>query len=245
MGRTNFSTYVAIKNQMLTMFKTERFENNKLPSEAELAQRMDISLTTLREALMMLALEGFITKRHGSGNYVHPSTLNFENRIFFTECLRMGGYKGHRELVSQEMGPVGPHIAQALDIAESDPALFSTNIYYADEQPAVLSVITLPKGLFTDPGLDHIESCEFEYLHEMVWKYCRRSLAHSLNEYVPLALPGEIAQLFQLEPGTPIIANNQVFYDTFDTPVMHGYSYFYPNLYKVRVLQNWALGQSV
>lgn len=245
MGKTNFSTYVAIKNQLLNMFKTEKFENNKLPSEAELAQMMDISLATLREALMMLALEGFITKRHGSGNYVHPSTLHFENRIFFTECLRASGHNVHRELVSQRTGPVGPNIAQALGISESDIALFSTNIHYADEQPAVLSVITLPKSMLINPSLEHIESCDFEYLHEMVWKHCRRNLAHSLNEYEPLALPGEIAQLFKLEPGTPIIANNQVFYDTFDTPVMHSYSYFYPNLYKVRVLQNWALGQPV
>lgn len=245
MGRTNFSTYIAIKNQLLNMLKTEKFENNKLPSEAELAQMMDISLATLREALMMLALEGFITKRHGSGNYVHPSTLHFENRIFFTECLRLSGYEVRREMVSQKTVPAGKDVAQALGIEESAPVLSSTNIYYADEQPAILSVITLPKAMLVNPALDHIESCDFQYLHEMVWKHCRRNLAHSLNEYVPLALPEEVARIFKLPPGTPIIANDQVFYDTFDIPVMHSYSYFYPNLYKVRVLQNWALGQPV
>ena len=50
------------------MMKDNAFEDNKLPSEPLLAQKLGISLVTLREALLMLALEGYITKRHGSGN---------------------------------------------------------------------------------------------------------------------------------------------------------------------------------
>ncbi|MEL7610274.1 MAG: GntR family transcriptional regulator [Bacillota bacterium] len=245
MSRTNFSTYVAIKSQLLNMFKTETFPNNKLPSEAELAETLDISLSTLREALMMLALEGYITKRHGAGNYVHPSTLNFENRIFFAECLRRNGYTVRMKIMSQSITEAGEEIARALCISPSDTVLSCTNIHSADGQPAIVSIITIPQALFVNGVLSHVDGQDFEYLHEMMWKYCRRTLAHSLNEYGPLALPASVAKIFNLPEGTPIITNNQVFYDTYDTPVMHSYSYFYPNLYKVHVLQNWALGQGI
>jgi GntR family transcriptional regulator len=227
------------------MFKTETFPNNKLPSEAELAATLDISLTTLREALMMLALEGYITKRHGAGNYVHPSTLNFENRIFFVECLRRNGYTVRMHTIKQEVVEAGEEIANALSISPGDQVLRCINIHSADDQPAIVSVISIPQALFAGGPRTEVESQDFERLHELVWKYCRRNLAHSLNEYVPLGLPKDVAEVFKLNIGTPIIANNQVFYDMLDTAVMHSYSYFYPNLYKVHVLQNWALGQGI
>ena len=47
MSRTNFSAYMAIKTKLIETFRTESFENNKLPSEPTLAKRLGISKTTL------------------------------------------------------------------------------------------------------------------------------------------------------------------------------------------------------
>ena len=85
------------------MMKDNAFEDNKLPSEPLLAQKLGISLVTLREALLMLALEGYITKRHGSGNYIHKSALDFENRsIYFADCLEKEGYKATSEVLERK-----------------------------------------------------------------------------------------------------------------------------------------------
>ncbi len=242
MAKTNFSTYLSIKQQLLDMFKNEEYENNKLPPESELADMLGISLVTLRESLLMLALEGYITKRHGSGNYVHRSTLDFENRsIFFSDCLKNAGYTPGIKVISQEIHPTTKEVSQALNISEQDPVLENRIIHTADGLPAIYTVLTIPKALLTNTS---IEAMDFRYLHELIWKYCHKNLAHSLNEYVPMGLPVEIADIFTLEAGTPIIACKQVFYDTFDTPIIYSLSYFYPNLYRVRTLQNWALNIS-
>src|SRR6266403_1861153 len=42
----------------------------KLESEAELAPRLGVSVYTLRQALTVLAHEGLVERRHGSGTYV-------------------------------------------------------------------------------------------------------------------------------------------------------------------------------
>jgi GntR family transcriptional regulator len=203
---------------------------------------LGISLVTLRESLLMLALEGYITKRHGSGNYVHRSTLDFENRsIFFSDCLKNAGYTPGIKVISQEIHPTTKEVSQALNISEQDPVLENRIIHTADGLPAIYTVLTIPKALLTNTS---IEAMDFRYLHELIWKYCHKNLAHSLNEYVPMGLPVEIADIFTLEAGTPIIACKQVFYDTFDTPIIYSLSYFYPNLYRVRTLQNWALNIS-
>ncbi len=56
-------------------------EDNRLMSEEELSQRLQISRTTVREVLQSLAADGHLTRRHGKGNFAHPSTLQLSHRI--------------------------------------------------------------------------------------------------------------------------------------------------------------------
>ena len=241
MSRTNYSAYMAIKNQILEIFKTETFEKNKLPSEAALAERLGISLVTLREALLMLALEGYITKRHGSGNYVHPSTLDYENRsYYFEECLRKDGYDTEIRLTKQLWVPAGEEIAAALHIKPDDRLLQNHIVYLADGKPAILTVGHIPEKLLVRKD---VERMSFAKVHVLIHDYCQRDLAHSLNEYLPMGLPKALSGLFQLPEGTPIISSKQVFYDIADEPVLYNDHYFYPDVYKVKTLQNWDLGR--
>lgn len=241
MSRTNYSAYMAIKKQILEIFKTETFEKNKLPSEAALAERLGISLVTLREALLMLALEGYITKRHGSGNYVHPSTLDYENRsYYFADCLRKDGYETEIRLMNQSWITADRETATALKIEEGATLLRNQIVYLANNKPAILTIGTIPESLLVRKD---VEKMGFSKVHVLIHDYCQRDVAHSLNEYMPMGLPRELSGLFDLPEGTPIIASKQVFYDIYDAPVVHNTHYFYPGLYKVKTLQNWDLGR--
>lgn len=241
MSRTNYSAYMAIKRQILEIFRTETFEKNKLPSEAALAARLGISLVTLRESLLMLALEGYITKRHGSGNYVHPSTLDYENRsYYFVDCLRKDGYKTEIRLVEQGYVDADEETAQALGIQPGEKLLRHEIEYLANGMPAVLTVGKIPASQLVRTD---IENMEFSYIHVLIHDFCHKDLAHSLNEYDPMGLPEDLAELFELPAGTPIIASKQVFYDVYDVPVLYNTHFFYPDRYKVKTLQNWDLGR--
>lgn len=241
MSRTNYSAYMAIKKQILEIFKTETFEKNKLPSEAALAERLGISLVTLREALLMLALEGYITKRHGSGNYVHPSTLDYENRsYYFADCLRKDGYDTEIRLMKQSWQKPDEEIAASLHLQPGDMLLRNEIVYLANGKPAVLTMGSIPEKLLVRRDVEHME---FAKVHVMIHDYCQRDVAHSLNEYVPMGLPKELTGLFSLPEGTPIIASKQTFYDIYDDPVLFNTHYFCPGMYKVKTLQNWDLGR--
>lgn len=49
-------------------------EGDKLPSEAELVKLLDVSRTTLREAIRMLASRNILEARHGSGVFISKNT---------------------------------------------------------------------------------------------------------------------------------------------------------------------------
>ena len=240
MARTNYSTYLAIKRKILDIFRSEKFENNKLPPESQLSKRLGISLVTLREALLMLALEGYITKRHGSGNYIHPSALGFENRsYYFMECLKRDGFEPSMEVLEQTYIPADEHLAGLLKLSPGDRLLRNRLLYKADGKPAILTVGHIPAAYLIRTD---IENMDFLQLHVMLEEFCGKDLAHSLCEILPLGLPDGMESLFELPAGSPITYMEQVFYSIQDDPILCNLHYIYPNRYKIRTLQNWALG---
>ncbi|MDR0841330.1 MAG: GntR family transcriptional regulator [Christensenellaceae bacterium] len=241
MANANYSAYMEIKRQLLQIFKTETFVNNKLPPEATLAARLGISLVTLREAMLILAIEGYITKRHGAGNFIHPSALDHENRSFyFVDFLKKAGYKVRIRLHAQAQLHADEEVASELRLPVGEPVLRNTIIYYANRQPAIVTYGYIPIAKLVR---DDWNNMHFEYVHALVREFMNRELAHSLNEYCPYALSEELAAIFDLPVGTPIVGSKQAFYDVQDDTVLYNHHYFYPNIYKVRTLQNWDLGR--
>jgi len=51
-------------------------KGDKLPSERELAERMEISRTSVREGLRVLETMGVIESKHGEGNYICSNTAS-------------------------------------------------------------------------------------------------------------------------------------------------------------------------
>ena len=156
MGKTNFSTYLAIKHQLLELLRQNQFEQNRLPSESVLAQMMGVSLVTLRESLMMLALEGYITKHHGSGNYMHRSTLDYENRsIFYAECLAAEGHQVEVKTISRRILTPEPELQEKLGLSPEQNVFRAEVIFYSDGLPAiwVLAAVTIGGSLMGILGM--------------------------------------------------------------------------------------------
>lgn len=237
----NSRVYQEIKHQLLDIFETQKFDKNKLPPEAELAQQMGISLVTLREALLMLALEGYVTKRHGSGNYLHPSAMDYKSRsYYFADCLGADGYKVTTKTLSQERMPADEDVAQALGIPVGGEVLCTRFINYADDRPAIISVTRIPAALILNGD---VAAMDFGQVHILIWDYLHRSLAHALNEYYACGVTPEQSQLFGLPMGTPVMECRQLFYDAQDVPVLYSHHTFYPNLYRLNTLQNWDMSK--
>ena len=65
---------VRIADAITEMIRQERFQpGDKLPGELELAQELNVSRTTLREALRILATRGLVEPRRGVGTFVTRS----------------------------------------------------------------------------------------------------------------------------------------------------------------------------
>lgn len=62
---------IVVYNKLFELIKAGEFsENNKLPSELELAKIMNVSRSTLRQALELLQEDGIIKSIQGKGNFI-------------------------------------------------------------------------------------------------------------------------------------------------------------------------------
>ena len=75
----NIKVYGVIMEEIKDIVKKGELKSGeKLPSERELADKLEVSRTSVREALKALTMLGLIESKHGEGNFIKS---NFENSL--------------------------------------------------------------------------------------------------------------------------------------------------------------------
>lgn len=201
-------------------------EGNRLPAETALALKLGVSRGTIRETLLALEREGLLTKRQGVGSFIHPSALRARPRIEivvdFKQMIRSAGYAGASVTSTTRPEAASSHYAAPLGISAGDELLVLERIYWADDKPAIFSVIRFPRALVKDPTVwsapgttyDEVKrACGLEVTHRIAWFRAR------------IAGPG-VAETLRLPVGEAIFSWDEVIYDLNDRPVLHAEIYF-------------------
>ncbi|NEC92278.1 GntR family transcriptional regulator [Streptomyces sp. SID12501] len=122
---------------------------DRLPSERTLAQQYGAARNTAREAIRLLAEEGLVTARHGSGVFVREPQrlLRFGSDRYsrahretgltpFRLEARRQGKEARIDVVSITRNRPPQDIAERLDVpAEDESVLHRENHYFADDEP--------------------------------------------------------------------------------------------------------------
>jgi len=177
------SSYNIIKQRLLSIIATERFEGNKLYSEEELVERLDASRGTVREALRSLEQDGVLTKRHGIGTFVHPSALGLRMRFDkikdFMKLIEDGGYAPSM----QRDGAPGmcslPSITGGVGafLDKGQEYYCFNRIYLADGGPVAHCALYFPGGRFEIYPSGEVEH---DNVFDFIRRYFRQDINHAL-----------------------------------------------------------------
>ena len=239
----SIARYGAAKEAIVAMIRAGEIgggmEQNKLPSEDELSKMIGVSTGTVREALRILEMEGVVSKKHGAGNFFHPSTMDLKMRIDlmpdFKELLEDAGYGVRRD---QRNFSFRPPSDREREVFSLDGEVLSFDLtYVADGQNAINTVNIVPRQLLT-AGLYEIK--EDSTLMELLWRHCRERISNSIEEIVPRLATEEEAEMYEITAGTPLIALDEVFYSYKDTPIGYATVSFNPKIMKMHLLRKWS-----
>ena len=129
---------------------------DRLPSDAELCERFGVSRMTARQAMQILAADGLLERRRGSGTYIAtPRVLRtLGSPLSFTESMRRRGMVASSELLAGEFVDPSEDERAALDLDAGDRGFMLERLRLADGTPMAIERAVMPMEIADAIGHD-------------------------------------------------------------------------------------------
>ena len=228
-----------VVEQLLTELRSGCYAHcDRLPAEVELAARMQVSRTVVRDALSELEREGFIERVRGIGTVVNRSNLFVKNRLDqkleYNAIIRAAGHTPHVDKVIVELLPAEPELAQSLQISPGEDVLMICKRVKADETPVIYSVDHVPASLFTAQQLDTMDYSR--PTHELLEENCDLSITSATTHIQASCGTTGIRGMMHLAGNEALLLLDEVSYTRLCRPVIRTQSY-YANFFDFAILR--------
>jgi len=191
-----------------------------IATESELERRFGVSRITVRKAIELLAQEGLLVRRQGSGTFVARRLVTEELGVLlgWTDSMRMQGLEP--QTVDCEMLRVMPpawvSLALRLDPEAPEPVLRIQRLRYADGEPLCLMTDYLRPHLV--PGLE-AEGLLGESLYETLERRYGLTLARVEDTVGARAATIMESRLLGLTAGSPVLTVARITHLPDDEPI--------------------------
>lgn len=198
---------------------------DKLPTEAELAERFGVNRHTVRQGLANLAEAGIVHARRGSGVFVaaRPTDYPLGSRVRFHQNVTASGRTPSRKITRLETRPARSIEVSALGLSPGDPVHVIDGISLADGQPLALFSSVFPAARL--PGLLKEMAVQNSVTHALaacgITDYTRRE-----TRLTAKSADGLQALALQLQPGAPILRSVALNVDAGGQPIEYGTTWF-------------------
>lgn len=216
-----------IRDFILDLLRVNKYKpGDKIPTETELLEMLQVSRSSLREGLHLLEEERVIRSRHGSGRYLlsSPSDLDFDIARLqsVTEMLESYDMQGSIQVLSAMVEPAGSDIASNLGVDVGAPVVCIERTRSVGENPVIYSVDIIEEKRLPDSWKPaDFQGSLLHYLKEncdIILDY-----SHSIIK----AVPGrDILQAgINADPDIPWILLVQTNYDSLGEPIIFSRDY--------------------
>ena len=182
--------------------------DSRLPTENALAEQLEVSRPTVRQALDLLAREGLVMRVKGSGTFVSQPKLVHESTSFIS-AYREESQKKRRTLrtnvVCLREEEAESRVAEALRLRLGSSVIRLTRVRYLENvygnAPVVYTTVYVPAGLY--PGMtkvDFTDASLYEKLEEL-----GRPVVHASRRLEVVMPPAEAASGLRITPFEPVI----------------------------------------
>lgn len=211
---------------------------DRLPTEAEIERRYQVSRSTIRQALNDLATAGLIQRVQGKGTFLRtPKIQHVPVLTSFSELLRSQGYTPSHRLLASSVRPAQAEMAEGLRLEEGAPCRFLRRLFLADGDPVGLAETWLPLSLLgTHDHLLERGSIEHGSLYELLQSEpVGLVLARAIETINPGLAEEPDAGLLGCEPSSPLLLIKRITFTPEDRPIEWTRLLFAGDRYEYRV----------
>ena len=210
----------------------------QLPGEHELAERLSIGRSTVREALRLLEQDGVIDVRHGRGRFVSAlATLRAERPVTefesVTEMLAGLGYHARNRIVRLAESKATAEQARALRVRRGSPVIMLERVRSHDDEPLIYSLNFINRRLV--PGALEEHNWGGSVL-ELLGSF-GLNVVSSAASISAVALPRSAADELSERADQPWLCITETCVTDDGRPVLHSIDYHRSDIFTFHVLR--------
>lgn len=215
--------YYAVKRHLLDFIGSLQ-AGAPVPTERELAERMQTSRTTVRQALSELVAEGRLVRRQGSGTYVAEPKITWPLYLAsFTEQVKASGFTPSAEVLGTQRIAATAELAQQLHLPARASVYKLERLRLADNWPIAVETSWLPAERF--PGLTRLIRTQGSLHALLAHRFGISMRAGEESIETAPATPREAGPL-KVDVGTPMLVVSRQNFDADRIPVDFGRTWF-------------------
>lgn len=213
--------YRSVMSDIKQNILTNKYKGMRLPDERSLATHYQVSRSSMKRALGLLADQGIVFKKRGSGTFINP--LYLKNQALFryegsnlgiTDSFKVPGKKQNIKLLAFQVVRASTSIAQDLFLNKNDFVYEFKCLRLLDQQPFMIETGYLPIKIVPELTEDILRHSLFNYLQDKQNKTVTKSfltitVSPSSEEdqeqmkLTPEEPVGVMEGIFFLDDGTP------------------------------------------
>jgi GntR family transcriptional regulator len=182
-----------------------------LPAESQLAADHGVALGTMRQAMALLAAQGYVERIHGKGTFVRQG-LSGANLMRFFRFHEGDGTAPTAHILDRSIQALPEEAARALGLPVGNPALHLLRLRLLGGHPRLLENLWLPLDLFASLLDDDLDTWE----HLLYPMYSRRFQVHVHHAQDRIGfghLSAEQAQPLDLPANHPCVVVQRAAFD--------------------------------
>ncbi|OCL25978.1 transcriptional regulator [Orenia metallireducens] len=202
---------------------------DKIPSERQYSEEINLSRITIRKAINNLVQEGILERRRGQGTFVSEKKLDtFPGLIGFNEHIEMMGMVPSSKVLENKVVFATHEIANRLEIKEEDKIILTARLRFANNQPIGYEKSYIPYNIC--PEILEIDLSKESIYNTLSKVGYKPTLAN--QEIEAILADEEIAELLGGSVDQPILRNTRVTYSG-TTPVEFSLNFYRGDNYSI------------
>ncbi len=215
---------------------------SRLPSERELADTFQVSRMTARQAIRLLATDGFISAHVGKGTFVLKPRIDQELLLLtsFTEDIRQRGMTPRSRIIRAAIEHADQEVAAHLKISEGAEVILLSRVRLADEEPIAWEICAVNHRLC--PGILDRHNFGQDSLYQVMREEYGLRLLWA-DQLISARMPSrEERDALDLDAKTPVLSLTRVTYTDHDQPAEYVSSVYRCDRYQLRTILRYTNG---
>ena len=223
--------YRTVMHDIKQNILNNQYKGMRLPDERSLAEHYQVSRSSMKRALELLAQQGIVFKKRGSGTFINPLYLRKQamfrydgSNLGITDSFKVPGKKQQIKLLDFHVIKATKEIAEDLFLNENDFVYEFKRLRLLDEQPFLIETGYLPIKIVPELKPETLQKSLFNYLEDEQGKTVTKSFLNITVEpsneedqqklnLKPTEPVGVMEGIFFLDDGTPFeVSNMRVHY---------------------------------